>query len=122
MQNLDDRNEIKKLDTVNVLGSIEQLGDQSKQAWEEVHALQFPEQYKKATSIVFSGMGGSALGAYVTKAMYMDTLMVPFEIVNDYHLPPYVNKDTLVILSSYSGTTEETLFSAQEALDKGAMV
>jgi len=122
MNNLDDVAGMKVLDTVNVLGSVELLGGQSQQAWDEVHELVFPESYKTVSNIVFSGMGGSALGAYVTKALFADTLAVPFEIVNDYHLPPYVNEHTLVILSSYSGTTEETLACAQEAIDKKAMV
>lgn len=122
MQQLDDRDAIRKLDTVNVVGSIEQLGGQSRQAWDEVHARVFPESYKNATAIVFSGMGGSALGAYVVKSLFWDTLAVPFEIVNDYHLPPYTDEHTLVILSTYSGTTEETLSCAEEALAKHAKV
>lgn len=122
MQNLDDVNAIKKIDTVNVLGSIEQLGSQSRQAWDDVHTIAFPESYRKATNIVFSGMGGSALGAYVNKSLFWDTLSVPFEIINDYHLPPYTNEHTLVILSTYSGTTEETLSCAVEALTRKALV
>lgn len=122
MQNLDDVEAIKAIDTVNVLGSIELMGGQSRQAWDEVHAIAFPESYKKATNIVFSGMGGSALGAYVNKSLFWDTLSVPFEIVNDYHLPPYTNEHTLVILSTYSGTTEETLNCASEALSNNALI
>lgn len=122
MHNLDDVDAIKKIDAVNVLGSIEQLGSQSRQAWDEVHAIPFPDSYKNATNIVFSGMGGSALGAYVNKSLFWDTLSVPFEIVNDYHLPPYTDERTLVILSTYSGTTEETLHCAAEAVAKKARV
>ncbi len=122
MQNLDDVEAIKKIDAVNVLGSIEQLGDQSKQAWDEVHAIAFPDSYKTASNIAFSGMGGSALGAYVNKSLFWDSLRVPFEIINDYHIPPYTGEDTLVILSTYSGTTEETLNFGREALEKGARI
>lgn len=122
MKQLDDVKEFQKLDTVNVLGSIEQLGEQSRQAWDEVLNVEFPDSYKSATSIVFSGMGGSALGAYVTKSLFWDTLAVPFEIVNDYVMPPYVGDKTLTIMSSYSGTTEETLAGAEAALSKKAMV
>ncbi len=120
MINLNDLSAMKKLDTVGVIGSIEQLSGQCQQAWDEVRAITFPDAYKKVTSIVFSGMGGSALGAYVVKSLFYDKLPVPFEIVNDYHLPPYVNEKTLVILASYSGTTEETLSCAQEAIAKHA--
>lgn len=122
MVNLDDIDAIKKLDPAGVLGSIEKLGDQCLQAWSEASQIQFPPGYDRVTAIVFSGMGGSALGAYVVKSLFGDVLSVPFEIVNDYHLPHYVNKNTLVILGSYSGTTEETISCAQEALAKKAKV
>ena len=67
-------------------------------------------------------MGGSALNAYVVKSLFFDSLNIPFEIVNDYHLPPYVNTESLVVLCSYSGTTEETLSCANEVLTKKACV
>lgn len=122
MKSLDNILEIKKLDKANVLGSIEELGLQCKQAYEEVSKIKFPENYKKVNNIVFSAMGGSALGAYVMKSLFFDSLKIPFEIINGYHLPPYVGKDTLVILASYSGTTEETISTAKEALNKQAKI
>lgn len=122
MTNLDEVAAMKKLDTVGVVGSIEQLGEQCQQAWEEVSKISFPDSYRKVTNIVFSGMGGSALGAYVMKSLFYDTLLVPFEIINDYHLPPYVDEKTLVILASYSGTTEETISCANEAIAKKTCV
>jgi glucose/mannose-6-phosphate isomerase len=73
-------------------------------------------------NIVFSGMGGSSLGAYVIRAMFSDTLPVPFDIVNDYRLPAYAGKKTIVILGSYSGTTEETLSGAQDARRRGCLL
>ncbi len=120
MTNLDDVGAMKKLDTVGVIGSIEHLSGQCQQAWDEVRAIAFPDAYKRVTFIVFSGMGGSALGAYVMKSLFADQLPMPFEIINDYHLPLYTNDRTLVILASYSGTTEETLSCAKEAIAKHA--
>jgi len=120
MNNLDDQENIKKLDTADVLGSIEQLGSQCRQAWEEINKLAFPDKYRRVEKIVFSGMGGSALGAYVVKSLFFDTLKIPFEIVNDYHLPAFTDEKTLVVLGTYSGTTEETLSCAYEAKEKGA--
>lgn len=122
MNILDDLNAIKKLDASNMVGSIEQLGEQVEQTWNEVNAISFPETYRTANKIVFSGMGGSALGAYVAKYAYTNSLKVPYEVINDYHLPGYVDDKTLVVVGSYSGTTEETLSCFQEALSKGAMI
>jgi hypothetical protein len=68
------------------------------------------------------GMGGSTLGSHVIKALYADTLPVPVEIVNGYHVPASVTAKTLVIVSSYSGTTEEPVAAGKEALAKKAKV
>ena len=61
----------------------------------------------KINKIVFAGMGGSGLAAKT----YKDWLKfdVPFEIIQDYDLPEYIDSNTLLIVSSYSGNTEETL-------------
>lgn len=121
MNNLDDLDAIKKLDRENVLGSIEQVGLQCQQAWDDVGKINFPDAYKHPANIVFAGMGGSSLGAYVIKSLFFDSLNVPFEIINGYHLPPYVSKNTLVIICSYSGTTEEAVSCAKEAIAKDAL-
>jgi glucose/mannose-6-phosphate isomerase len=71
-------------------------------------------------NIVYSGMGGSALAAQL--AMTWPGFNLPFEISKNYELPRYVNEDTLVIVSSYSGNTEETLSSMDEAEAKGAKI
>lgn len=119
---LDSRDEIKKLDLENVLGSIEMLPEQIQDAWNATKNIVVPDTYKHITSIVVSGMGGSELGSRIIHTLYQNDLKVPFEIVNGYHLPGYVDEHTLVLLSSYSGTTEETLSCAAEALEKHALV
>lgn len=115
---LDHMEAIRKLDTMDVLGSIEQLGNQCQQAWDEVNQISFSEKYKHVKNIVFSGMGGSNLGAYVVKSLLLDRLNLPFEIIHDYNLPAFVCENTLIVLSTYSGTTEEVLSCAQKALEK----
>lgn len=119
---LDDISHIQSLDTQDQLGSVKLLGQQFKHGWEDVHKLTLPESYKLINKIVFSGMGGSSLGAYVTRYSYAQHLKYPYEIINDYHLPNYVDSSTLVITQSYSGNTEETLQGYKDALDKGAQI
>lgn len=65
-------------------------------------------------------MGGSALQAEFVRTY--PQLQVPFVVVKDYTLPAFVNESTLVIVSSYSGNTEESLSALEQALDKGAQV
>ena len=72
--------------------------------------------------VVFAGMGGSALAAMLVKDWLGTYLKMPFEVVRGYDLPAYVDDDTLVIASSYSGNTEETLNCLTQARAKNAQV
>ncbi len=119
---LSDRNAISQLDISNVLGSIEQLPQQIEDAWNNTSKLDNHQAGQGINHIIVAGMGGSNLGAVVIQALAKQSLKVPLEIVKDYTLPGYVNQNTLVILSSYSGTTEETLAAAKAAKEKGAQI
>lgn len=74
------------------------------------------------TSVVVTGMGGSALAALIVKVLLSKELTIPFDIIRGYDLPGYVNANTLVIASSYSGNTEETLSALDQAEKKGAQI
>lgn len=120
---LDDLAGIRRLDPERILASIEKLPSQCQQAWEETKKVRVPVFYKqKVKNIVIIGMGGSALGPHVVQSLFFDQLRVPLQIVNDYHLPAYTDDKTLVILSSNSGSTEEVLAAAQEAIGKKTMM
>ena len=119
---LDDREEISKLDKSNVLGSVQSLADQVEDAWDQVQKIEVKVNAKKVQNIVVAAMGGSALGPNVIKRAFKKELHVPIEVVNDYALPEYVNENTLVVLSSYSGTTEETLAASEDAKARGAQI
>jgi glucose/mannose-6-phosphate isomerase len=118
---LDSREAIAALDKSNMLGSVEALHKQLPQAWEETQSLSFTPS-AEIEQVVLAGMGGSALGGDVIKTLYKSELKVPFDIVRDYSLPVYTSEHTLVILASYSGTTEEVVSAAHEAIEKKAQV
>ncbi len=120
MQNFNDHEAIKKLDPQDTYGSTELLAEQLQTAWDEVNALDLPDNLTDIKNIVFCGMGASIYGALVLKALQGSQMPYPTETVTDYHLPQYVDAQTLVVLTSYSGTTEEVLSCADEALEKGA--
>ncbi len=119
---LDSIPDIKKLDSQNMLGSLELLGEQVKQVAKLALKLKLPASYRKVDRLVILGMGGSTLGAHVIKTLFFSVLKLPVDIVNGYHVPAFVNQKTLVIASSYSGTTEEPLAALKEALNKKAKV
>lgn len=118
---LDDRSAIKKIDPDGALASAESIADQVRQVWEEQEQIEI-NNYHDVHNIVVAGMGGSALGADLVRNLYKEDLSVPLEIIKDYDLPNYVDQNTLVILSSYSGNTEETLSGAKQAQAKKAMI
>lgn len=110
------------LDPKNVLGSVEMFLDQCEQIWQEAKGLEFPKEFKDCQNIVLCGMGGSAYGGYVASSLFKDQLKVPLLSNNDYSLPAFANSNTLAILSSYSGTTEEVLSCQKEALEKNLKI
>lgn len=114
--------QIKALDKSNMLGSIEALAKQCQQVVDDLKSWKVPAGYKNIKNIVVAGMGASGLGGHFVRSLFGDKLRVPLAIVNDYHLPGSADKNTLVILSSYSGSTEETLSCAKEAKTRGTKV
>lgn len=118
---LDSREEIKKIDKSGALASAEALADQVRHAWKDVQKLEFTPQ-SEIKNVVIAGMGGSGLGGHVIKYLFKEQLTVPFEKVNSYTLPGHIDQHTLVVLSSYSGDTEEILSCAQQAEKAGAQI
>jgi len=107
MKTLDNMNKINKLDAQGMRGSIESLGLQCQQAWDEVKKIKIPKGYRNVDNILINGMGGSALGGHIINSLFKHELKVPLKVINSYTLPGFVNQQTLYIISSYSGTTEE---------------
>jgi glucose/mannose-6-phosphate isomerase len=73
-------------------------------------------------SAVLAGMGGSAIAGDLLKSLFIADIEIPFVVQRHYRMPKFVNKKTLVICSSYSGNTEETLSAFDDALVCGARV
>jgi glucose/mannose-6-phosphate isomerase len=70
--------------------------------------------------LVVAGMGGSASGARLAIAALGPQLRRPLVVADDYGLPPWAGPETLVLCSSYSGATEETLAAYDVAVERGA--
>lgn len=119
---LDNQNLYKKLDKGKVAESIELLADQVRDVLEVAHLIKIPSDYSKINKVVISGMGGSNLGARIIESIFSDTIKAPIVIVAGYEVPQIIDKDTLYVLSSYSGTTEEPLSTYKEVKKRGAKV
>lgn len=122
MNILDDAKRAKRLDPNGALDSVAMLGQQFSQVFNEFAEVKIPSSFKNIKKIVHSGMGGSALGAHIIQSVYFSNLKVPFEVVNGYQAPANIDQDTLYIICSYSGTTEEPLASYAAAKKAGAKI
>lgn len=114
---LDDPNVVQQRDPKNALGVA---ADQWQQVQYPAEVVDGDHDERQLTKVVIAGMGGSALAALLTKAWLEENLRIPLEVVREYELPTYVDESTLVVASSYSGNTEETLACLQQAADLGA--
>jgi glucose/mannose-6-phosphate isomerase len=120
--NLDDLEYFKKLDTLDMLGEIDGLPDQLQKAWEISQTQPLPE-IKDICAIVIAGMGGSAIGADLVAAYVAPEIRAPITVHRDYGLPGFARgRETLVICSSHSGNTEETLTSFDAAVENGCSI
>lgn len=121
MLDLDDKNAILKLQGGNsVHQSVDSLPNQLHQSFTESIAVKLPDSYRKIKSILVCGMGGSRFTPMIVRELFKNEITVPYVINDDYNLPGFVNQDTLVILSSYSGTTEEVFVCGKKAYLKKA--
>ncbi len=73
-------------------------------------------------NIIIAGMGGSAIGGDIVKDWTKNKLIVPLEVIREYNLPEYADEKTLVLVSSYSGDTEESLSAFLDALKRKCMI
>jgi glucose/mannose-6-phosphate isomerase len=115
---LDDLQAMKNLDPQDLLGAIDRLPDQLEEAWKTGQGFPLPDSLRKAKRIVIAGMGGSAIGGSMLAAYASPLSAAPIVAWRGYSLPAWARgPDTLVIASSHSGNTEETLSAYQSALE-----
>jgi glucose/mannose-6-phosphate isomerase len=119
MINLDDVNALQELDREGMLGHVAALPQQCRDAWTSIRSLELPSGYMQVKKVVIAGMGGSAIGGDLAAAVAAGSSVVPILVHRNYELPAHVDRQTLVIGSSYSGTTEETLSAFQAAHERG---
>jgi glucose/mannose-6-phosphate isomerase len=104
------------MDPEGMLARIKELPMQCRQAWQAALSFKLPADYAAIDKVVILGMGGSAIGGDLVKSMVQSEARIPVIVHRDYGLPAFVDDKTLLIASSYSGNTEETLSGFEPAL------
>lgn len=121
---LDEAKFLVTKDNEKIIRSINEFKNQHLCVWKL--ASSFPpkagqpraDKLEKIKNIIVCGMGGSALGAHIVRSVFSEKIKLPFFILNNYELPEFADKNSLVILSSYSGNTEEVLACLKDARKK----
>lgn len=123
MPSLNDPSLIQKYDRSNMMGLIASFPRQCRVAKKIALAFTLPRSYKKRyENIICTGLGGSAIGADIMRSYILDSAKTPLVVNRGYLLPAFVNSRSLVIVSSYSGNTEETISAYKDARSKGATI
>lgn len=120
-QLLDDQSWLTQQDPSGMLGLVEGLPAQCREAERIARSVPLPD-WPKPCNVVVLGMGGSAIGGDLVRGLAAEQCSVPVLVNRDYSLPRYVTAGSLVIASSYSGNTEETLTGYARAKERGARI
>lgn len=123
MESLDNFEVIERYDRSGMLKLIESFPEQCTRAKEIGTAFKIPSGFRaQYKNIIFAGVGGSAIGADLVRSYVADEARIPIFVNRNYTLPGFVDEDSLVIASSYSGNTEETLSAYDDARSKRAVL
>lgn len=117
---LDDKQKISSVDKSNMIGFCVDMAKRCQEAAKIADGITV--SYPKPNNIIVAGMGGSGIGGDLLKDWAKDKTQVPIEVNRDYHLPAYANEKTLVLITSYSGDTEESLSAFLDSLKRKCMI
>lgn len=114
--------DIKKIEDIMMDTLIERFPAQLFEALEIGQNSTITQHNKTITKVYVAGLGGSGIGANFVQEFIQDECRVPFLVGKGYHIPAYVDENTLCIVSSYSGNTEETLHAFEQIKTSGAKI
>lgn len=113
---------LKKLDKSNMLDLLFDFPNQCLAALDIAGRAEILFEKKDFAKIVFTGLGGSAIGADFVRSYLYSENKIPIIVSRDYEIPAYVDSSALVFVASYSGNTEETLSAYKEVKERGATI
>ena len=123
MIDLNDAAAIHAADPHNLLDCLSNLPQQIEAAWAAAEAVDLPGSFHLLDRVVIAGLGGSSSGGSLLQALMQLESKLPLFIVRDYELPAYAaGSKTLVIASSFSGNTEETLAAIDQARSRNCQL
>jgi glucose/mannose-6-phosphate isomerase len=113
---------IHGIDVSNMRELLVRFPEQVEEAISIGENAKIPPNLSTVSSIILTGLGGSAIGGDLLRSYLADEVQIPIIVNRHYFLPEFVEKDSLVIVSSYSGNTEETIAAYHDALRRRARI
>jgi glucose/mannose-6-phosphate isomerase len=113
---------MKTIDKDNMFQSIWDFPENIIDALKISEEIKIKNDYENVNKVIVAGMGGSAIGGDVVNSLIKEDIKIPFIVNRGYNLPAWVDSSTLIICSSYSGNTEETLSILEKAKSINAKV
>ncbi|MCX7833612.1 MAG: bifunctional phosphoglucose/phosphomannose isomerase [Ignavibacteria bacterium] len=105
------------IDRSNMFMVLRNFHLQIKDAVQIASNIKFPKKLR-VSNIIVNGLGGSAIGGDLVRSYLHYIIKIPFTVNRSYFLPAYANRETLSIISSYSGNTEETISAYKDSLKR----
>ena len=113
-----DHPNILDIDSMGLIGATGRAVEVFDAAVASARAVEIPFPADAVHNVAICGMGGSAIAGDLIVGAFWDRLRRPVQVIRDYYLPGWVGENTLVVGSSFSGTTEETLTCMMDAIDR----
>ena len=114
--------EIQIYDNQNMYNILKNFPMQVGEAYEISDSINPPSDFKSADKIIISGLGGSAIGGDLLRSYLWYNMKIPVYVNRTYSLPGFANENTLVIISSYSGNTEESIAAYEDAKTRNSKI
>lgn len=116
------KTEIDIHDSANMFDVIAGFPEQIKQAFGIGNDIKIDIDTAGIRNIIITGLGGSAIGGDLLRSYLQYEIKLPVQVNRNYFIPAYADENTMVICSSYSGDTEETLSAYNDAKNKGCKI
>ncbi|MBM3450666.1 MAG: bifunctional phosphoglucose/phosphomannose isomerase [Armatimonadetes bacterium] len=117
---LDDLRAVNSVDPNDMMGSVLKLGSTFQEGWRIGRDAPIGARPHTCGAIAILGLGGSGIGGDLLRGFLFDQGKQPVTVVKDYAVPAWIGRDTLVLVCSYSGNTEETLAAFEAVRRAGA--
>lgn len=115
---LDSKETLRSIDRKDMMSSLEQMPKHFSEGLRRGRMTGLPRFTPR--NIFVCGMGGSAIGGDLLCEWLSIQSAAPCGVLRSYSVPPHLTKESLVIVASYSGNTEETLFMLEEVRKRRA--